>query len=103
MFLPGKNDEIRRATELAERRDAFQRIEQWCMEAIPSDIRDGVQISIQEVQCGDPSCAPIDTAVAILFPRYVYFFFMLLLLFFLLVFTLYGQWRTRNVWSSRRS
>ena len=74
MFLPGIDEERRRASALAERRDAYQRIEQWSLEAVPSDIRDGLQISIQEVQCGDPTCAPIDTAIAILFPRFVCLF-----------------------------
>jgi hypothetical protein len=72
MFLPGIDEERRRESALAQRRDAFQRIEQWSMEAVPSDIREGLQISIQEVQCGDPNCAPLDTAVAILFPRFVF-------------------------------
>lgn len=71
MFLPGIDEERRKASALAQRRDAYQRIEQWSSEAVPSDIREGLQISIQEVQCGDPTCAPIDTAVAILFPRFV--------------------------------
>jgi len=73
MFLPGIDEERRRASALAQRRYAYQRIEQWSMEAVPSDIREGLQISIQEVQCGDPTCVPIDTAVAIIFPRFVLF------------------------------
>lgn len=69
MFLPDnlKNDDA--AREEIERKAAYTRIEQWAMELIPESARSGVQLSVQEVQCGDPECAPIDTAVAILFPR----------------------------------
>ena len=71
MFLPNNvaaNAELRAAEQA--RRDGYSRIEVWAMEAIPSEIRRGVTITVQEVQCGDPECAPIDTAVAIMFPRY---------------------------------
>lgn len=70
MFLPqseAANAEIRSAEQT--RREAYSRIEIWVTEAIPAEIRQGVTISVQEVQCGDPNCAPIDTAIAILFPR----------------------------------
>jgi hypothetical protein len=50
------------------RRKAYNQIEKWALELIPKNIRDGVQLSVQEIQCGDPECAPIDTAIAILFP-----------------------------------
>lgn len=69
MFLPGnigakdKEEEARKA--------AFKKIEAWSLEIIPSEIRDEAQVSVQEVQCGDPNCAPIDTAVTIVFNRYV--------------------------------
>ena len=70
MFLP-KNDsnnaEIRAAEQA--RREGYSRIEVWVTEAIPAEIRRGVTVSVQEVQCGDPECAPIDTAIAIMFPR----------------------------------
>ncbi len=46
---------------------AYKRIEQWSLDLVPDNIRDGVQISVQEVECGDPNCSPIDTAVAIMF------------------------------------
>lgn len=70
MFLPqseAANAEIRSAEQT--RREAYSRIEIWVTEAIPAELRQGVTISVQEVQCGDPNCAPIDTAIAILFPR----------------------------------
>jgi len=69
MFLPVSADE-KAATERknAERKRAYIQVEEWAMEAIPASIRSGVIISVQEVECGDPDCAPIDTAVAIIFP-----------------------------------
>lgn len=69
MFLPDNIKNKSTDKEEAERKRAYARIEQWAMELIPESARSGVQISVQEVQCGDPECAPIDTAVAILFPR----------------------------------
>mmetsp|Transcript_10311 Transcript_10311/g.18526 ORF Transcript_10311/g.18526 Transcript_10311/m.18526 type:complete len:195 (+) Transcript_10311:120-704(+) len=68
MFLPqtdAVNAEIR-ASEQA-RREGYSRIELWVTEAIPSELRQFVTISVQEVECGDPDCSPIDTAIAILF------------------------------------
>ena len=70
MFLP-QNDANIAEMQAAEkaRRDGYSRIEIWATEAIPAEIRQGVTITVQEVQCGDPECAPIDTAIAIMFPR----------------------------------
>jgi len=69
MFLPGnKETKAAKAKADADRNEAYTRIESWAMEQIPVSIRDGVQISVQEVICGDPTCAPIDTAIAIIFP-----------------------------------
>lgn len=69
MFLPDnlKDTNAEKEQEIA-RRKAYVSIEKWAIELIPEHIRTGVQISVQEVQCGDPNCAPIDTAVAVLFP-----------------------------------
>lgn len=68
MFLPVDQSEVKKAEEA--RREAFRNIETWALEIIPAEIRDDVQISSQEVQCGDPECSPIDTAITIQFPRY---------------------------------
>ena len=70
MFLPQDEADIAE-TQAAEkaRREGYSRVEMWVNEAIPAEIRQGVTITVQEVQCGDPECAPIDTAVAIMFPR----------------------------------
>ena len=45
------------------------RIERWVGELIPEEIRRDVTVSAQEIVCGDPDC-PLDTAIAMLFPRY---------------------------------
>jgi hypothetical protein len=70
MFLPKSDTDTSnlRAAEAA-RHEGYARIEVWAMDTIPASIRRGVTITMQEVQCGDPECAPIDTAVAIMFPR----------------------------------
>ncbi len=72
MFLPSnlKNQSEEDKAD-AERKKAYVRIEQWAINLIPESIRTGVQVNVQEIVCGDPECAPIDTAVAVLFPRYV--------------------------------
>jgi len=69
MFLPpSADDQTQKDAEEKLRREAYSKIESWASIAIPSEIRDGVDISAQEFQCGDPNCSPVDTAVTILFP-----------------------------------
>ena len=78
MFLPDNQTEKQQEAE--ERKTAFKNIETWSLEIIPAAIRDDATVSVQEVQCGDPQCAPIDTAVTIVFKRYEglhYSFFLL--------------------------
>ena len=81
MFLP-KNDNTIAQDRSAEqaRREGYANIESWVIEAIPVEIRRGVTVSVQEVVCGDPECAPIDVAVCILFPRCVSIMFLLWIL-----------------------
>lgn len=77
MFLPENAagaDEAEKA-----RKAAFKSIEQWSIQLIPEPLRKEVTVSIQEVQCGDPQCSPIDTAIAIVFNRYVEFYVLLVL------------------------
>jgi hypothetical protein len=69
MFLPGQ--EATKQKEEEERKAAYKNIEAWSLSLIPSAIRDDALVSVQEVQCGDPNCAPIDTAVTVQFTRYV--------------------------------
>jgi hypothetical protein len=70
MFLPQNQDAVQEADQA--RKKAFKDIEAWCMDIIPQAIREQATVSVQEVQCGDPDCAPIDTAVTIVFDRYAY-------------------------------
>ena len=67
MFLPGRNAEEERHALQTE----YRRVERICVELLPSDpaLREASNISVQEVQCGDPDCSPIDTIVTIMFPR----------------------------------
>ena len=70
MFLPENlKDQQASSNEESQRKEAYNRIETWAKEIIPAHICDGVIISVQEVQCGDPDCSPIDTAIAIMFPK----------------------------------
>jgi hypothetical protein len=69
MFLPENVATKDREEEL--RKAGFKNIETWSLEIIPEAIRKDASVSVQEVQCGDPDCAPIDTAVTIVFTRYV--------------------------------
>mmetsp|Transcript_20631 Transcript_20631/g.25515 ORF Transcript_20631/g.25515 Transcript_20631/m.25515 type:complete len:200 (-) Transcript_20631:424-1023(-) len=69
MFLPkSQAEKSKEAADKAKKKKATEQVENWSKEAIPPKIRGGVQINVQEVQCGDPDCAPIDTAIAIMFP-----------------------------------
>ncbi|KAI2495530.1 hypothetical protein MHU86_18975 [Fragilaria crotonensis] len=63
MFLPNVNADA----EKAALKEHCDRIERWALDIIPSDIREEVVVSVQEVQCGDPECAPIDTVITVLF------------------------------------
>ena len=67
MFLPGRNAE----QERADKQRILKRVEGWAEELIPENFRPDCTVSVQEVQCGDPNCAPIDTLVTLIFQRYV--------------------------------
>ena len=69
MFNPdqGALEEKRLADE--QRKQAFRQIEEWAMNLIPANIRNTAVVSVEEFRCGDPTCAPIDTAVRVMFPR----------------------------------
>ena len=70
MFLPENLKEKKESADAeAKRKEAYAQIEKWSMEIIPAHLRDGVVLSVQEVQCGDPDCSPIDTAIAIIFSK----------------------------------
>jgi hypothetical protein len=65
MFMPGRNIQ----QELAEKQAHYRRIEAMAEQLIPDEFRKACSISIQEKACGDPSCAPIDTVITLLFDR----------------------------------
>ena len=67
MFLPGRSVE----EEKRARHAAFRTIEDICENIIGSDMASQCSVSVQEIQCGDPNCAPIDTLVTIQFTSYV--------------------------------
>jgi hypothetical protein len=67
MFIPNSNA----VNEAAAIKAECSRDEQLQLKLVPEDmLRPACQISVTEVQCGDPQCAPIDTALTIVFDRY---------------------------------
>ena len=67
MFLPTRIIQL----ELQEKQRQYRRVEELVNQLLPTEYQTECTISVQEVQCGDPQCAPIDTVVTILFERYV--------------------------------
>ena len=65
MFLP-EGPGAAGQQEKADRDAGCSRVEAWSLALIPEDIRSGAIVSVQEVDCRDPSC-PIDTAVTVVF------------------------------------
>jgi hypothetical protein len=75
MFLPERS----LVEEKEKRQRTYKQIEENCMSLIESDpIKESCIISVQEVVCGDPQCAPIDTLITVSFPSYVFFMFSML-------------------------
>jgi hypothetical protein len=66
MFLPGRNVQ----QELQEKQRMYRRIEDLATSLLPPQFVQDCTVSVQEVQCGDPNCAPIDTVITLLFGRY---------------------------------
>lgn len=67
MFMPGRNAQ----KELQEKQQLYRRVEGMAENLIPEAIRKDCTVSVQEVQCGDPQCSPIDVVVTLMFDRYV--------------------------------
>ena len=64
MFDPakGKND------TKARKRKAQTDIKGWVLQCLPDDLVGRVdQVMVQEFQCGDPSCSPVDTGIHVMF------------------------------------
>lgn len=59
MFNP--NATADKAKEKNVKKQALKRLEEWCKSIIPVELHEGILIDIQEVICGDPECAPVDT------------------------------------------
>jgi len=50
------------------KKKAQESIKAWVMELLPDEIKTDVELIVcREFQCGDPKCAPIDTAIQIMF------------------------------------
>jgi hypothetical protein len=45
----------------AKKKKIIAEIVNWSNTIVPVELQDGLLIDVKEVQCGDPSCAPIDT------------------------------------------
>ena len=65
MFMPGRNIQ----QELADKQAHYRRLEGLVEELIPQHLQAACTIMVQEMQCGDPQCAPIDTVITLLFER----------------------------------
>jgi hypothetical protein len=73
MFLPDRS----LADEKERKQKSYKQIEEYCTSLIESNaIKESCIISVQEVVCGDPQCAPIDTMITLSFPSYVPFFLL---------------------------
>lgn len=58
MFDPSKVEDAARSKR--EARDGIERIESWVAEMLQTS---RVRATVNEVQCGDPNCAPVDTVL----------------------------------------
>lgn len=47
------------------KKKALASIKEWCVDLVPTALQAGLTIDVNEVACGDPSCAPIDTVFTI--------------------------------------
>lgn len=61
MFDPTKASKTK--AEKAQKKKVLEELKSWAFECVPEDLRQDLIIDVNEVVCGDPSCAPIDTFV----------------------------------------
>lgn len=66
MFDPGKAKKEK--AEKAEKAKIINELRSWCLSIIPIEHQEKLDLDIREVVCGDPSCAPIDTVVTMVWP-----------------------------------
>jgi hypothetical protein len=59
MFNPSKAAKDK--AEKQAKQKAINDLRTWSLQLVPEDLKPGLIIDINEVVCGDPSCAPIDT------------------------------------------
>jgi hypothetical protein len=65
MFLPSRSVNEEKQIRTA----AYKQIEAICLALLPPAMVPDCIVSAQEVQCGDPNCAPIDTMITLQFLR----------------------------------
>ena len=63
MFDPTKASKAK--AEAAEKKKAATAVKEKCIKLIPIDLQEGLLIDVKEVICGDPSCAPVDTVITL--------------------------------------
>jgi len=61
MFDPNKAKKDK--AEKATRKKQLSVVKQWCLTVIPQELHPGLLLDTKEIICGDPTCAPIDTVV----------------------------------------
>jgi hypothetical protein len=59
MFVPGKVDE--KKAEKGAIKKALAQVKEWTLSLMADELHKGLILDINEVVCGDPTCAPIDT------------------------------------------
>ena len=67
MFDPEASKLQKQAKAL--KRQIISALQQKAYTLIPVDLQEGLQISVKEMVCGDPTCAPIDTIFQFVFPN----------------------------------
>ena len=63
MFGGMFNPAVDQKAEKAKIRKECARIRDLALELIPEAQRVGLHLNVQEIMCGDPECAPIDTVI----------------------------------------
>ena len=61
MFDPEKAKQAK--LDAANKKKAIANVKGQCLQLIPMELQEGLIIDVKEIICGDPSCAPIDTVV----------------------------------------
>lgn len=64
MFVP-KSKEDKKAEKAAQKK-ALNDVRGWCLSCMAPELQEGLTVDVNEVACGDPSCAPVDTIVTLI-------------------------------------